>query len=319
VRSPRRWTEPQAGSTKTSHQLTTRRRRGTGGDHVGVVLLGDVVVVTLERSPRDPHPLGEVVQLGERRIADQVRPLPAAEPPHRFVDEHGHPTTLPRTMGSDRVYGGTMSPDEVLVQTWRRIAGPGAVAIEAMLVTRHAEPHRRYHTADHVRWVLHHVEAILAAEPRPDGAPVDDDAIRVAALFHDIVYDPRSTTNETESADIAVVAVRAAHWDPARQGLVHDLIEATASHSAGSFEAAVLLDADLAVLGAGAASYLEYVAAVRSEYGFVDDTAWRAGRAAVLRSFLDRSRIFATETMHADREAQARSNIATELAQLGEH
>ena len=90
---------------------------------------------------------------------------------------------------------------------------------------------------------------------------------------------------------------------------------ATAGHDADSPAAAVLLDADLAVLGAGEDDYRTYVDGVRAEYDFVDDLTWRAGRSAVLQSFLDRKRIYATTVM-ATREEQARHNLGTELAAL---
>lgn len=207
------------------------------------------------------------------------------------------------------------SPPEALLQCWHEIAGDGFGGTATMLVERHAEPHRCYHTAEHVMWVLHHVDVLVAAE-QPAGQMIDIDAVRAAALFHDIVYDPRSTTNEADSAEIAVEALRAIGWSTHRLALVRALVLATAGHQAATFAAGVLLDADLAVLGAAPSAYREYVAGVRFEYGFVGDAEWRTGRALVLRSFLDRPRIFATTTMADQREQQARSNLTGELQEL---
>ena len=180
-----------------------------------------------------------------------------------------------------------------------------------MLVARHAEPHRRYHNATHVMWVLRHIDEILLCEPRD----VDAEAIRAGGLFHDVVYDPTSTTNERESASVAVDALRGLGWTTGRLELVRDLIIATAGHDATSSEAEVLLDADLAVLGSDPDSYAQYVRGVRLEYGFVDDAGWRTGRAAVIRSFLARDTIFTTAPMSA-REQPARRNLADELHSL---
>ncbi|MCU1394327.1 MAG: hypothetical protein JWM34_2755 [Ilumatobacteraceae bacterium] len=206
--------------------------------------------------------------------------------------------------------------DDELVDTWRRIAGSDHPSIEADLIGRHGEPHRRYHTAEHVRWVLRHVDDLLAVEHATSEATVDADAIRIAALFHDIVYDPRSSTNEADSAAIAVDACRAIGWPDARGEVVRDLILATAGHEADDLAAAVLLDADLAVLGGDPAAYAAYAAQVREEYGFVPDDAWVVGRAAVLRTFRDRDHVFATATMATAREAAARRNLTAELAAL---
>ena len=161
--------------------------------------------------------------------------------------------------------------------------------------------------------VLDHVEEILGTE---QSSGLDAPAISAAALFHDVVYDPRSATNERDSAQIAVDALWKVGWPESRLALVHHMIEATAGHTGAGLEAAVLLDADLAILGADPTVYAEYVAGVRFEYQFVDENAWRVGRAAVVRSFLDREHIFTTTTMSASREAQARANLAAELAAL---
>ncbi|MCU1400242.1 MAG: hypothetical protein JWN62_3351 [Acidimicrobiales bacterium] len=206
-----------------------------------------------------------------------------------------------------------ISADDELRATWREAAGTSHPSIEQLLVDRHAEPHRRYHTAEHAAWVVHHVDA-LGQVMSIDTEHLEE--IRVAALFHDIVYDPRSSTNEADSADVADEALIEVGWSATRRARVRTLILATATHDAESPEAEVLLDADLAILGAEPDAYRRYVAGVRFEYEFVDESAWRIGRSTVLRSFLDRAQIYSTPTMAREREAMARSNLATELAEL---
>ena len=93
------------------------------------------------------------------------------------------------------------------------------------------------------------------------------------------------------------------------------LVEATADHVPTNADEAVLIDADLAVLGADPATYEAYARGVRREYAHVDDEAWRAGRATVLQGFLDRAAIYHTAPMQAC-EARARANLAAELAGL---
>jgi predicted metal-dependent HD superfamily phosphohydrolase len=55
------------------------------------------------------------------------------------------------------------------------------------LVKRHSEPHRHYHTLEHVAEVLRIAGRLskYAAEPN---------AVMLAAWFHDVVYDPRMKT-----------------------------------------------------------------------------------------------------------------------------
>jgi predicted metal-dependent HD superfamily phosphohydrolase len=203
------------------------------------------------------------------------------------------------------------SPDIELRRVWRGVAGPRHTHVVDALLERHREPLRRYHTAVHVMWVCRHVHELAVVHP------VDDlPAVLAAALFHDAVYVPTSGTNEADSASLAVHELTDMGWDPDRCAAVAELIIATADHRPTSSAAEVLLDADLAILGAQANEYLPYAVAVRAEYAHVPDDGWVTGRAAVLRQFLDRPVIFHTSTMRAAREHRARANLAAELATL---
>jgi predicted metal-dependent HD superfamily phosphohydrolase len=207
------------------------------------------------------------------------------------------------------------SPEAALRRCWHLLAGDGHDDTLDSILSRHREPHRRYHTAVHVMWVLRHVDDLIAASPEP----IDAEVVRAAALFHDIVYDPRSSDNEHNSALLAVDALGPLGWQPQRVARVATLIEATAGHDAdviAGADGAILLDADLAILGSAPAEYRAYVTGVRAEYGHVAPDAWRTGRAAVLRSFLDRRAIYATTTMLALRERRARANLTAELVEL---
>jgi predicted metal-dependent HD superfamily phosphohydrolase len=218
---------------------------------------------------------------------------------------------------SDTYAGCVTAPEVELGRVWRRLVGvdagrAGDAALDELLA-RHRQPHRRYHTATHVMWVLRHIDDLAAAN-----TPVDLDAVRAAALFHDAVYDPRSPTNEHDSAGLARRVLADCGWEPARVDRVAALIELTAGHVAPDTDlgADILLDADLAILGAEPADYRSYVTGVRAEYAHVDDDAWRVGRAAVLRSFLERPAIYRTTSMQAARERRARANLSAELADL---
>jgi predicted metal-dependent HD superfamily phosphohydrolase len=203
------------------------------------------------------------------------------------------------------------SPEIELRHVWRRVAGPHHDDVLEGLLERHLEPHRRYHTATHVMWVCRHVDELVANHP------VDDHhAILAAALFHDAVYDPRSSTNEADSAALAGRHLDDIGWPADRCVVVARLVNATAHHQVTAPDEAVLLDADLAILGGQVHEYTAYATAVRAEYAHVDDHAWRTGRAAVLQHFLDQPSIFATDTMRHAREARARANLAAEMATL---
>jgi predicted metal-dependent HD superfamily phosphohydrolase len=208
------------------------------------------------------------------------------------------------------------SAEAVIRVAWQHVAGREHELIIEDVLARHREPHRRYHTAEHVMWVLRHVDDLLEAAPQAAPIGIDAAAIRVAAMFHDVIYDPKSAANEVNSAALAHRAMQTVGWSMARCDHVADMIQDTATHVARSADSAVLLDADLAVLAADQAGYQAYVDGVRAEYSHVAEPAWRHGRAAVLRGLLQRSALFATATGRQCFEPRARTNIAAELAAL---
>jgi predicted metal-dependent HD superfamily phosphohydrolase len=98
---------------------------------------------------------------------------------------------------------------------------------------------------------------------------------------------------------------------------VHELVLATATHDLVADRlAAAFHDADLWILSAPAERYAAYTRQVREEYAAVPDEAFRAGRAGILRLFLDRESIYATDVARQRWEAAARANVAGELGRL---
>ncbi|MFC3821473.1 metal-dependent phosphohydrolase [Planomonospora venezuelensis] len=194
-----------------------------------------------------------------------------------------------------------------LIDRWRELAGPHAEALGRDLIARYAEPHRKYHTTAHLEAVLAHVDALAPHADNPD-------LVRLAAWFHDAVYDPRRGDNEERSARLAERALPEMGLPPEEVAAVARLVRLTVTHAPEPSDAdgAVLCDADLAILAAPPDLYAAYAAAVREEYAFVPDDAFRAGRAAVLRSLLDLPAIFRV----SGAEAAARANIREELDRL---
>jgi predicted metal-dependent HD superfamily phosphohydrolase len=191
---------------------------------------------------------------------------------------------------------------------------PGAPAersaeVLADLVARHGEPQRRYHTITHVVAVLDALDELGHGTDRP---------ARLAAWFHDAIYDPRATDNEARSAELARSVLPSLGLDDRAVTEVARLVEQTRDHAVapGDESGAALVDADLSILGAPAEVYDGYARAVRDEYAHVPDDAWRLGRAFVLRSFLDRPVLFRTGAGRDRWEEPARANLARELASL---
>lgn len=179
------------------------------------------------------------------------------------------------------------------------------------LMARWSEPQRRYHNTDHLLAVLDHVDTLAryAADP---------EAVRLAAWFHDAVYRPDRSENEERSAVLAVRALTEAGVRPDVTEEVARLVRLTVTHdpAPGDTNGEVLCDADLAILAARTEAYETYTRAVREEYGFVPDDAFRAGRAAVLRQLLGLERLFRTPHGAELWEGRARENLSAELETL---
>jgi predicted metal-dependent HD superfamily phosphohydrolase len=176
------------------------------------------------------------------------------------------------------------------------------------LIRRWSEPQRHYHTLTHLERMLEVVDAYgsHAGDPR---------SVALACWFHDAVYDPTCQDNEAASAELASSILPELAVDPAE---VVRLVLLTATHkvTAGDLNGELITDADLAILAADQIAYQAYVTAVRAEYGFVDDEAFRHGRRAVLRQLLALPRLFHVPALHDAWEDRARANLMAELDAL---
>jgi len=199
---------------------------------------------------------------------------------------------------------------------WERMwAALGARTIHGglynQLVRAYGEPQRHYHTLQHLRECLAHLEAASALARRPA-------EVELALWFHDAVYDPRRHDNEERSAEWAQASARASGCSDAVGARVAALVRATATHEGGADDPdlQLLLDIDLAILGAAPARFAEYERQVRAEYAHVPEADWRAGRARRLAAFLARPRLYRTQAFHDALEQRARTHLAQSLAAL---
>ncbi|MEW2554830.1 hypothetical protein AB0957_24245 [Streptomyces zhihengii] len=179
------------------------------------------------------------------------------------------------------------------------------------LLARWAEPQRRYHTTDHLVAVLDRIDEL--ADHAHDPA-----VVRLAAWFHDAVYLPDRSENEERSARLAERALAELGVDERRTAEVARLVRLTVTHdpAPGDADGEALCDADLAILAASPQAYAAYAAAVREEYAFVPEEAFRDGRAAVLRQLLALPALFRTPYGREHWERAARHNLTVELELL---
>lgn len=179
------------------------------------------------------------------------------------------------------------------------------------LSTLYLAPTRAYHNLNHILDCLHIAQPYLPHTQDPL-------AVQLALWFHDAIYDPHAADNEAQSAVFAGSTLNTAGLSPSLVQEIQRLILTTASHQAepGDRNAPLLLDADLAILGAAADKYQQYAQAIRQEYAWVDETSYRQGRGRVLQQFCQRERIYLTQPLYEQRETLARYNLQQELERL---
>ncbi|CAH0299201.1 HD domain-containing protein [Pseudomonas brassicacearum] len=178
------------------------------------------------------------------------------------------------------------------------------------LLRHYGEPHRAYHNLQHLKECLQVRRVVNAACQAP--AEID-----LALWFHDAIYDPLRSDNELRSAQwLDDVARDSGLGDETRRRL-YDLVMVTRHDGAPkSADEAVLVDTDLAILGASFERFEEYDQQIRREYQFVPLPVYRQKRRQVIEGFLERGRIYTTAAYFEAFEQQARANLARAIERL---
>ncbi|MEI6251815.1 MAG: metal-dependent phosphohydrolase [Mycobacteriaceae bacterium] len=204
-----------------------------------------------------------------------------------------------------------------LAEAWaaliaRHTRDPGAVETGRALLAAWAQPHRRYHSVAHLRDVLAHVELLA---PYAD----DADAVRLAAWYHDSVYNGLPD-DEERSAQHAEQDLSRLGVDPPLVDEVARLVRLTITHdpASGDRNGEVLSDADLAALAVPAEAYRHNTAAIRAEYAHIPDEVFRKGRTQVLVGLLEGRGVFRTPAGRQRWEEIAQRNLRAELAALAD-
>ena len=194
---------------------------------------------------------------------------------------------------------------------WSTLGAQPDLVLFDHLLAAYAEPHRHYHTQQHLQECLDHLQGAWGLAEHPG-------EVALALWFHDAVYAPDRHDNEPRSADWARQAVQAAGVAPAVADRIHALILATRHDAAPTTpDEALLVDVDLAILGATPGRFDDYERQVRAEYAAVPEARFRSRRRAILEGLLRRPRLFSTAWFHDRLEAPARHNLRRSLARLG--
>lgn len=190
------------------------------------------------------------------------------------------------------------------------VAATGHSLLQTLFIGYHT-PYRAYHNLNHIAACLQLAQPYL-------NQTTDPVAVQLAIWYHDLIYDTKASDNEHQSAQVAYQALQLAGVADDLVDEVSRLILTTQTHQAEADDrnAHLLLDVDLAILGAAAPLYQQYAQAIRQEYHWVSDEAYRQGRGRVLQQFLQRPRLYFTEPYTIQFEVQARTNIQQEIETL---
>jgi predicted metal-dependent HD superfamily phosphohydrolase len=189
-----------------------------------------------------------------------------------------------------------------LVRAWSVDSTLADLSFEE-IAQAYSDPGRFYHTLDHVKEMLTTVDSL--------GSHVRNlNAVKLAAWLHDVIYDSKALDNEEQSAQYAELLCE--ELSIPESPSVASLILKTKWHIAGDdVDAQVLIDADLAILGADEREYQTYAENIRREYAWVPEPEYRQERRRVLGNFLIRPRVY---HFLDQLEEPARRNMAAEIA-----
>jgi predicted metal-dependent HD superfamily phosphohydrolase len=184
-----------------------------------------------------------------------------------------------------------------------------SVAAFDHLAHAYSTPPRAYHNLQHVSDCF-----VLFDKVNNES----NHAIELAVWYHDAIYQPLSSTNEKDSADLMCSEAARLGID---QRLIDDakrLILITAHHQdATASDEQMLADIDCSILAADPDQYTNYANAIRTEYSEVDTAQFCSGRLDFLLGLMSRDQIFHTQwALSCNYESRARANIAMEADHL---
>ncbi|MFD7310584.1 hypothetical protein [Promicromonospora sp. NPDC059942] len=217
------------------------------------------------------------------------------------------------------------APQWFLKSFVRSAVGAGATAdtdaIEAVgqsLLDRWADENRHFHNLRHLASVLHRVDELAEETHEPD-------LVRLAAWYHGAVFNAeRKVADASQGGEQTTASAALADKELTGLGVpvraadrVAALVNAIVRHAPDptDFDAAVLNDADLAMLAAEPQRYKDYKSAVRAEYAHIPAEDYLRARIRVIERLLARKSLFLSP-MGAAWEEPARQNLDMELHRL---
>lgn len=184
---------------------------------------------------------------------------------------------------------------------------------DEIILPAHSEKGRHYHNLNHLEHLLRSIDAERNADH-------DYHTLVFTTFYHDIVYYPLKKDNEQKSAKVAAINLAELNVPSDIIEKVTAIINATANHMLISEKESttmqLFLDADLGILGADRARYVQYIDEIRQEYRIIPAILYNPGRRKILEGFLKEAHLFRTASFRKQYEEKARANIQFEIDSL---
>ncbi len=199
---------------------------------------------------------------------------------------------------------------------WSRCGGSeGKDHIFDELEAHYLEPHRHYHTTDHIMFCLDELDKV-SADIKQTGAVLQQDAVELSIWFHDVVLEIPGANNEQKSAQL-FLEVSDGRLDNDLRNRVHDAIIATTHKTSPDvLESQLTVDIDLSGLAQSWPEFFVDSRLVRAEFSHLSDKEFNVGQGKFMKSLLDRASIYSTEYFLGTHEATARKNVAQLIDKL---
>lgn len=193
-----------------------------------------------------------------------------------------------------------------------RLGLPSSQEEYRRLVSAYSEPQRAYHTLQHLTECLANLDWARAT-----GELEHADLAEMALWYHDAVYRPRASDNEAKSADWADEHLRRAGLDAgSRQRIRNAILDTRHAEKPADPLGQLVVDIDLAILGAGVQRFEEYEQQVRAEYAWVPWFLFKKKRRAFLEELAAAPWIYSTALFRQRFEERARENLERSVAAL---
>jgi len=200
-----------------------------------------------------------------------------------------------------------------LYTSWQRVwRGLGArtdgTKLYEELQSRYSEPHRKYHTLQHLSECIAWFGTVSELAEHPA-------EVEAALWFHDAIYELDQHDNEERSAGLARDTLSQAGISSDSVYRIERLVLATRHREPpASHDEQLVVDIDLAIFAATEQRFAEYERQIREEYAIVPDDVFSQTRSGILCKFLARKRIYGSEYFRSTLEHRARTNLLRAIA-----